>query len=347
MNRRNRARAARSRRRYGRREAGNVGKGSGTERRGAGRFGAGTGDAAGEAYIMRIAKLLVLLLLLTGQAVHANGAGLPNFFRINNRFAITNPLQELNIPASSFLIPQDFAPDDYPVNEPITFSIDEELLGSAFSPGFIKSTQYSWDFGDGTRASGLTNTHSYAKIGSYILVLTIDITSDPAQRPTQFIDSFLLHIVPEVPYAKFPKAAITVNGQHVKQDPTTKTFKDLFYLDFRQKATFDAGGSKAGGAPIREYLWNFGDGTTGDGKTVSHLYSFDMYYATVLLRVRDADGFFTDTYIGLQNNPEAAKAEAKASGKAPDYFSPPWIAGYGIVGALVIAGILYRRRTSN
>ncbi|MFC4902237.1 PKD domain-containing protein [Kocuria oceani] len=54
-------------------------------------------------------------------------------------------------------------------------------------------------------------------------------------------------------------------------------------------AAFDASGSKPGDAPLASWTWEFGDGQTGTGNTVTHDYAKAGTY-TVKLTVRDADG---------------------------------------------------------
>ena len=57
--------------------------------------------------------------------------------------------------------------------------------------------------------------------------------------------------------------------------------------------TFDASGSGDSDGSIRSYSWNFGDGTTRSGQTVSHSYSSRGQY-TVTLTVEDNDGLTGD-----------------------------------------------------
>jgi PKD repeat protein len=52
-----------------------------------------------------------------------------------------------------------------------------DASGSSDSDGSIVS--YSWDFGDGNSATGMTTTHNYAVAGSYAVALTVtDDTGD-------------------------------------------------------------------------------------------------------------------------------------------------------------------------
>ncbi len=44
---------------------------------------------------------------------------------------------------------------------------------ASFDPTGSNTLTYTWDFGDGTKASGITVTHSYTKAGTYTLKLTV------------------------------------------------------------------------------------------------------------------------------------------------------------------------------
>jgi hypothetical protein len=239
--------------------------------------------------------LIAFIFLLFPSIAYANGAGLPAFFKINNKLAVSNPLQTFGITSSTFLIPQDFAPENYLVNKPINFVVDETRLQDVIAPELLKTTQFSWEFGDGTKAVGLENSHTYSQIGSYILILTINIYSTDSPAPTQFVDSFLLNIIPEVNYKDLPQAIMKFNGDAVTDMDTRE-----IPLDFSKQINFDASSSMAPNG-ISEYLWNFGDGQTGTKVSMKHQYN-DYNFKTVVLRIKDKNGFISDSYAGLRPN---------------------------------------------
>lgn len=253
----------------------------------------------------KILLLCVLLFLVFPSIAYANGAGLPPFFKINGKDSISNPLQTFGITAQSFLIPQDFAAENYIVNKPIDFTIDESQLEPVIPQELLGKAHFSWDFGDGKKAEGLTNTHTYSKMGSYILALTINIYETNGQPPTQFIDSFLINVIPDNGYT-LPQAVITVNNQQVK-DPLNKPLP----INLKDSVDFDASSSKSQ-AKIVSYLWNFGDGETSTEKIVTHTYS-SKYFSTVVLRVKDSNGFISDAFVGLSNDAKAQKKIVKPS----------------------------------
>jgi len=56
-----------------------------------------------------------------------------------------------------------------------------------------------------------------------------------------------------------------------------------------QTVTFDASASTPDGGAIASYKWNFGDGKSGTGKIVTHVYTTAGEY-TVVLNVTDSEG---------------------------------------------------------
>ena len=61
-----------------------------------------------------------------------------------------------------------------------------------------------------------------------------------------------------------------------------------------EELTFDAGCSSATGTPIETYSWDFGDGTTGEGRTVAHAYAA-AGFKTVKLTITTEGGLSADT----------------------------------------------------
>lgn len=249
-------------------------------------------------FVKKILVIFFMIIFLWPKNVFANGAGLPAFFEINGKLAISNPLQAYGITASSFLIPQDLAPENYLINQTIDFKVDEPKLQVVIPEDTLKNAKYLWDFGDGSKAEGLKNTHQYSKEGSYILILTINIYTQNSQTPIQFIDSFLLNILPDGNFNKLPQAVIRMNGSAVKDSLKNGATE----VNFADPVTFDASDSKIGSSPVIEYMWNFGDGQTGNGPKLIHKYS-NKDFITVVLRIKDRDGFISYAFVGLENNP--------------------------------------------
>jgi outer membrane protein OmpA-like peptidoglycan-associated protein len=124
---------------------------------------------------------------------------------------------------------------------------------------------YTWNFGDGTTASGLRVTHSFAQPGTY----TVTVTASNARSS----DSATCTVTVTAPPVAAEIISLTAN-------PMT------FEVCAPVTVTFNA--NVRGDQPVT-YSWNFGDGTTGTGATATHTYSEPGSY-TVTLTVSNAAG---------------------------------------------------------
>lgn len=235
---------------------------------------------------------ICLFFLITPLQVGAHLAGQPPFFLMNGKYAGFYPVYSTSLP--NFPLPQDMAPETYLVNQPIDFAIDAKVL--PFPPDVVAKTTFSWDFGDGAKASGLKNTHAYTKPGSYLLTIHADYAgySDPNTKP--LLQAVLLNVVPDKNY-KLPKATITVNGKQVN-DP----LNDTFSFPSGSKITLSAEKSVEGTSPIATYFWDVGDGQKSDKKTITVSYKNTQAYVFPMLRVKDKNGFISDAYVQIENS---------------------------------------------
>ncbi|WP_421732521.1 alkaline phosphatase [Cellulomonas sp.] len=130
---------------------------------------------------------------------------------------------------------------------------------------------YDWSWGDGGTSTGLTSSHTYATGGTYNVTLTV---TDNAGGTSSLVHQ------------------VVVANPNVGPTPViTSSSTGLTGL-------LDGTGSTDPDGTIASYQWNFGDGTSASGATVSHAYTGSGIY-TVALTVTDDDGVATTTTAPL------------------------------------------------
>ncbi len=231
--------------------------------------------------------LLLILFLIFPKVSFAHLVGQPPFLKINGKYANLYPVPLTSL--NNFNLPQDIAPENYLVNTMVSFELDQKNLPAP--PDVIAKTKFTWDFGDGTKGEGLVQKHSYPKFGSVIL----DIYADDKTTPTpQIIEKVMLNIVPSLDY-QLPQAIISVNGKTSK-DPLT----DILKFNFGEELNLDAENSLVSGK-IVSFLWDLGDQSSSDKAQTTHTYAKDLTQVFPVLRIKDAKGFISDSFVELQN----------------------------------------------
>ncbi|MGY4706547.1 PKD domain-containing protein [Candidatus Bipolaricaulota sp. J31] len=131
-------------------------------------------------------------------------------------------------------------------------------------------SEYLWDFGDGTEvASGVRVTHTYTHPGAYLVTLVVTGPSGVG-RATTWI--YVDNSPPVADFSFWP------------EDPMRK-----------EEIGFDASPSYDPDGEIVSYRWDFGDGTTAEGRMVSHSYDHDGEYVVALTVVDDSGAESTAT----------------------------------------------------
>ncbi len=153
-------------------------------------------------------------------------------------------------------------------------------------------TSWLWDFGDGTTSSEQNPSHTYQKIGSYAISLTV---MGPGGSNTKTMEGYI-QVTPPAPVANFTAAPRSGTSPLLVQFTGTST------------------------GNITSRLWNFGDGTTSTEQNPSHTYQNIGSY-TVSLTVTGPGGSNTKTMEGyIQVTPPAPVANftaAPRSGRSP------------------------------
>jgi len=123
---------------------------------------------------------------------------------------------------------------------------------------------YAWDFGDGTTGEGKSAAHIYPKAGTYMARLTVNDGESTACSISSDTANVKLY---RAPVAMIAPSNVCCIGE---------------------KAIFDGSGSQSDGGKLT-YAWDFGDGSTGEGAKVSHVYTQSGTYK-VTLKVDDNSG---------------------------------------------------------
>ncbi len=130
----------------------------------------------------------------------------------------------------------------------------------------LNACGYAWNFGDGTSGTGMTTTHDYRTVGLYQVVLTVTDS-----RGAQAVTIRTVTVTASTP----PTATFVISPTPVSID------QDVFFDASQSRATLPR--------RIVGYAWNFGDGNTSSGVTVSRRFSALGTY-NVILTVTDDVG---------------------------------------------------------
>lgn len=151
------------------------------------------------------------------------------------------------------------------IYQPIYF----DGTGSSSPGGTIVS--YSWDFGDGTTGSGPTPQHTYEKVNTFVVTLTV-------------IDSNQQSSICET-------TALT----YTETGPPVCDAGGPYYAVIGEPIQFDGSGSSAPDGKIAAYDWDFGDGATGTGAMPQHPYATVGTYTATLTVTDDQSASSTCT----------------------------------------------------
>jgi len=153
---------------------------------------------------------------------------------------------------------------------PLTVSFD---AGTSYDPdGTIVS--YSWDFGDGETDTGVTTSHTFTTTTAQTYTVTLTVTDDNGATAS---GSQSIEVLVTAPSDNNPPTARFTVSPSYGNSPLT--------------VQFDASLSRDADGSIELYSWDFGDGTTGSGKVLTHMFTaVATANITVTLTVTDDDG---------------------------------------------------------
>lgn len=268
----------------------------------------------------------LVIILMFPYSVTAHSIGQPPYFKVNGIFTDYYPVPSSSL--ADFKLPQDIATGVFLINTPIDFEIDPALL--PVPAEIVDKTKFLWEFGDGEKAEGLKNSHTYLKPGTYFLDIYAD--SEGGFEP-QLLQSTAINIMPYKDYI-LPKSVITVNGKE-SSDPLL----DLIDVNFTGKQKFNGNRSEAGSSSIVEYFWDLGDLNYAEGKEIIFAYDENPYTVFPVLRIKTKDGFIADSFVQIKDESAFSQSDSGLIGTKNRLSEWKWIIG-AVVASLLSAGIL-------
>ncbi|MEX1054393.1 MAG: PKD domain-containing protein, partial [Rhodothermales bacterium] len=140
---------------------------------------------------------------------------------------------------------------------------ESATLSASVNANATQPVSVTWNFGDGTSATGMTAMHSWSRGGTY----TVTVTADNGRAT----DS--------------ESCTVTVRGPAPAEIVSIDASETRFQVCEPVEVDFEA--NVRGDEPIT-LRWDFGDGTTGTGREVSHTYSEPGTYTVTLTATNDA-----------------------------------------------------------
>ncbi len=133
-------------------------------------------------------------------------------------------------------------------------SYDPDLWGAI--------TEYHWDFGDGASMNGQSAFHVYSTPAIYTATLTVTDDGGAIDNDTALI-------------------TVSVSNPCANNNPPTAS-AGLDQTINEDTSVFFAGSGTDTDGTITSYVWDFGDGDTGNGATPTHVYTTPgSYFATL------------------------------------------------------------------
>lgn len=146
---------------------------------------------------------------------------------------------------------------------------------------------YDWEFGDGQTGSGETAQHTYIQ-GDCYYVVTLTVTDETGLMAQTHLG---MNVLPG-----YSNGGGCSGGSCSDNDITplaiitSKYFSCTSNGQVGDEITLDGSASRPAVGKMVSYHWDFGDGTTGTGAAVSHVYSKSWTYIITLTVVDEGGG---------------------------------------------------------
>ena len=184
-------------------------------------------------------------------------------------------------------------------------------------------TNYTWYPGDGTKTYGMIVNYSYVLPGEYIVKLTVTDNLG-ARRTHKTFAKINISQIPAVNNSTNDTDNET-DDEHIPRYSTSRgpryivpiAVADGPYEGFIGETVLFDGSQSSDDKPIRNYTWDFGDGTKGYGEKINHSYNKIGVY-DVTLTVYDTNGFYDVYYttVDIKDVPNNIPSEPFISDKS-------------------------------
>jgi PKD repeat protein len=149
-------------------------------------------------------------------------------------------------------------------------------------------TDYSWNFGDNSTGSGKNVTHTYANAGTYTVQLSVSKPSTGCPFAPCVAESKTAKVVVVGTAAPPVSADFTASAECV----------NIGGFDQCQAQTGKPVTLTATATDATSYTWDFGDGKTGTGRTVTHTWAKpDSYFVGLTVVKGTANATKTRTFV--------------------------------------------------
>jgi chitinase len=149
---------------------------------------------------------------------------------------------------------------------------------------------YDWEFGDGQTGTGETVQHTYIQGNYYVVTLTVtDETGLMAQTHLG------MNVQPGQSNCGGDDSSACGGDIKPLAIITSKYFSCTSNGEVGEAITLDGSASRPAEGEMVSYHWDFGDGSTGTGAAVSHVYSKSWTYIITLTVVDEGGGVGTAT----------------------------------------------------
>lgn len=161
--------------------------------------------------------------------------------------------------------------------------------------------EYLWHLGDGSKATGIRVVHEYLRPGEYKCAVEVSDNSGAVGNTSVYEFSVIVNKAP------------TANAGSEKT------------VAFGDEVLFDGSRSNDPDGSIIRYYWEFGDNSTGEGRTVVHKYARPGRYR-ILLRVTDNSNSpcnenetYTNVWVNEQPIADAGKVKNVSPGESAEF----------------------------